>query len=88
MTKLKDPRDYKGYGENPPHPQWPGKARVAVQVVLNYEEGGENCVLNGDDRLFHGDAFLKKDLAFCREADFAIDALKECKAELRFQTLH
>jgi putative urate catabolism protein len=48
MTKIEDPRDYKGYGENPPHPQWPGNARVAVQVVLNYEEGGENCVLNGD----------------------------------------
>lgn len=43
-----DTRDYAGYGENPPHPQWPGGARVAVQVVLNYEEGGENCVLNGD----------------------------------------
>ena len=44
----KDTRDYKGYGENPPHPRWPGDARLALQVVLNYEEGGENCVLNGD----------------------------------------
>lgn len=43
-----DPRDYVGYGQHPPHPKWPGNARVAVQVVLNYEEGGENCVLNGD----------------------------------------
>lgn len=43
-----DPRDYVGYGQHPPHPRWPGNARVAVQVVLNYEEGGENCVLNGD----------------------------------------
>lgn len=43
-----DPRNYRGYGPNPPHPRWPGNARVAVQVVLNYEEGGENCVLNGD----------------------------------------
>ncbi len=48
MALQKDPRDYKGYGANPPHPQWPNGARVAVQVVLNYEEGGENCVLNGD----------------------------------------
>src|SRR6185436_18623880 len=48
MANLEDPRDYKGYGENVPHPRWPGSARVAVQVVLNYEEGGENCVLNGD----------------------------------------
>ncbi len=44
----RDPRDYVGYGEHPPHANWPGGARVAVQFVLNYEEGGENCVLNGD----------------------------------------
>jgi len=44
----KDTRDYKGYGATPPHPRWPEGARLALQVVLNYEEGGENCVLNGD----------------------------------------
>ncbi|TAH49441.1 MAG: allantoinase PuuE [Betaproteobacteria bacterium] len=42
------PRDLIGYGRNPPHANWPGRARVAVQFVLNYEEGGENCVLHGD----------------------------------------
>ena len=42
------PRDLVGYGRNPPHAAWPGNARVAVQFVLNYEEGGENCVLHGD----------------------------------------
>ncbi len=42
------PRDLIGYGRNPPHAQWPGKARIAVQFVLNYEEGGENSVLHGD----------------------------------------
>jgi len=42
------PRDLIGYGENPPHAQWPGQARIAVQFVLNYEEGGENSVLHGD----------------------------------------
>ena len=42
------PRDLVGYGRNPPHADWPGRARVAVQFVLNYEEGGENCVLHGD----------------------------------------
>ena len=41
-------RDLKGYGRNTPHARWPGNARVAVQFVLNYEEGGENCVLHGD----------------------------------------
>lgn len=47
MTRT-DPRNYAGYGENPPHPRWPNGARLALQIVLNYEEGGENCVLNGD----------------------------------------
>ncbi len=42
------PRDLVGYGRNPPNPQWPGGARVAVQFVLNYEEGAENNVLHGD----------------------------------------
>ena len=42
------PRDLIGYGRTPPHAQWPDGARIAVQFVLNYEEGGENCVLHGD----------------------------------------
>jgi allantoinase len=42
------PRDLIGYGRNPPHARWPGGARIAVQFVLNYEEGAENCVLHGD----------------------------------------
>ena len=42
------PRDLAGYGATPPHPRWPGGARVAVQFVLNYEEGAENNVLHGD----------------------------------------
>jgi putative urate catabolism protein len=42
------PRDLAGYGRTPPDPKWPGAARIAVQFVLNYEEGGENCVLHGD----------------------------------------
>lgn len=42
------PRDLIGYGRRPPHARWPGGARIAVQFVLNYEEGGENCVLHGD----------------------------------------
>lgn len=43
------PRDLAGYGEKPPHPRWPGGARVALQFVLNYEEGGETSVLHGDE---------------------------------------
>lgn len=42
------PRDLIGYGRTPPHPRWPGAARIAMQFVLNYEEGAENNVLHGD----------------------------------------
>ena len=45
---LPYPRDLKGYGRNVPHAKWPNQARIAVQFVLNYEEGGENHVLHGD----------------------------------------
>ncbi|EHK57843.1 allantoinase PuuE [Allomesorhizobium alhagi] len=41
-------RDMRGYGQNPPDPKWPGGAQIAVQFVVNYEEGGENCILHGD----------------------------------------
>jgi allantoinase len=42
------PRDLAGYGREPPHAKWPHGARIAVQFVLNYEEGAENCILHGD----------------------------------------
>jgi allantoinase len=42
------PRDLAGHGRTPAHARWPGGARIAVQFVLNYEEGAENCVLHGD----------------------------------------
>ena len=42
------PRDMAGYGAQPPHARWPGGARLALQIVLNYEEGGEASVLHGD----------------------------------------
>ena len=51
------PRDLVGYGEKPPAAQWPDKARIAVQFVVNYEEGGENCVLHGDEA---SEAFLSE----------------------------
>lgn len=51
MPKITTPsRDLIGYADNPPTVIWPGEARIAVNFCLNYEEGGELCVLNGDDR--------------------------------------
>lgn len=58
------PRDMVGYGQHTPDPQWPnpaadgsGNARIAVQFVINYEEGGENCILHGDKA---SEAFLSE----------------------------
>ena len=48
MTGSSYPRDLVGYGAHPPAAGWPGNARIALQFVLNYEEGAENCVLHGD----------------------------------------
>lgn len=49
------PRDMTGYGRDTPDPQWPGNARIAVQFVVNYEEGGESSILHGDP---HAEAYL------------------------------
>src|SRR5579863_5016040 len=52
-TKPRDlgpPRDFYGYGPNPPDPKWPGAARIAVNINLKVEAGGEHCLLEGDSR--------------------------------------
>jgi OHCU decarboxylase len=48
LPETSYPRDLVGYGRNPPHPRWPNGARICVQFVINYEEGGENNILHGD----------------------------------------
>ncbi|MFG0884849.1 allantoinase PuuE [Vibrio sp. CJQ_6] len=56
--EISNPRDYIGYGrDNVPDANWPGGAKIALQFVLNYEEGGENCVLHGDP---HAETFLSE----------------------------
>jgi putative urate catabolism protein len=69
-TTAPYPRDLAGYGRNPPHAHWPGDARIAVQFVLNYEEGGENSVLHGDagseqflSEMFNPPAFADRHLS-------------------------
>ena len=54
---MSNPRNYIGYGKNDHKVAWPNNARLALQFVLNYEEGGENCVLNGDK---HSETFLSE----------------------------
>ncbi|MCZ4354755.1 allantoinase PuuE [Roseovarius aestuarii] len=55
MTRY--PRDLRGYGPRTPDPKWPGGAKIAVQFVINFEEGGENCILHGDPA---SEAFLSE----------------------------
>src|SRR4026208_638527 len=57
MSSNPYPRDLIGYGGKPPTAKWPGSARVALQFVLNYEEGGENSILHGDPA---SEAFLSE----------------------------
>ena len=54
---MKYPRDLLGYGQNTPKVTWPNRSKIAIQFVINYEEGGENCLLHGDPS---SEAFLSE----------------------------
>ena len=82
------PRDLIGYGQHPPDPRWPGGARVAVQFVINYEEGAENCVLNGDAG---SEAFLSEMVGAASHAGaraMAMESLYEYGSRAGFWRLH
>jgi len=82
------PRDLIGYGVNPPDPQWPDKARIAVQFVLNYEEGGENNILHGDKG---SEAFLSEMVgaqSHIGARSMAMESLYEYGSRAGFWRLH
>ncbi len=81
------PRDLVGYGTNPPDPRWPGSARIAVQFVVNYEEGAENSILNGDKG---SEAFLSEMVGAASHSDraMAIESLYEYGSRAGFWRLH
>jgi putative urate catabolism protein len=81
------PRDLIGYGATPPDPRWPGGARVAVQFVVNYEEGAENSVLNGDKG---SEAFLSEMVGAPSHPDraMAMESLYEYGSRAGFWRLH
>ena len=71
------PRDLIGYGHRPPHANWPGGARIAVQFVLNYEEGAEQCILHGDAA---SEVFLSEIIgaqAFARRRHLSMESIYE-----------
>ena len=81
------PRDLIGYGANTPSVVWPNNARVALSFVINYEEGGENCVLHGDS---HSETFLSEIIgAKAYEArHMSIESLYEYGSRAGFWRLH
>lgn len=81
------PRDLVGYGANPPHPRWPGDARVALQIVLNYEEGAENSVLHGDT---HSETFLSEIIGAAAYEDrhMSMETIYEYGSRAGFWRLH
>jgi putative urate catabolism protein len=82
------PRDMVGYGAHPPHADWPGNAKIAVQFVINYEEGGENSILHGDKG---SEAFLSEMVgAQSHEGEraMAMESLYEYGSRAGFWRLH
>ena len=82
------PRDMTGYGETPPDAKWPGGAKIAVQIVLNYEEGGENNTLHGDPA---SEAFLSEIVgaaAWPGQRHWNMESIYEYGARAGFWRLH
>ncbi|MEO1701271.1 MAG: allantoinase PuuE [Pseudomonadota bacterium] len=82
------PRDMLGYGSNPPHPKWPGDAKIAVQFVVNYEEGGENNILHGDAA---SEAFLSEIVGaqpWLDQRHWNMESIYEYGARAGFWRLH
>ncbi|MES0864044.1 allantoinase PuuE [Ruegeria sp. SCPT10] len=88
MQPPRYPRNMIGYGANPPDAQWPGRAKLAVQIVLNYEEGGENCVLHGDAA---SEAFLSEIVGAAQwpgQRHWNMESIYEYGARAGFWRLH
>ncbi len=82
------PRDMRGYGPNPPDGNWPGGAKIAVQFVVNYEEGGENNILHGDDA---SEAFLSEIVGAApwpNQRHWNMESIYEYGARAGFWRLH
>lgn len=85
---MRYPRDMHGHGAVPPNPHWPGGAKIAVQVVLNYEEGGENNLLHGDPA---SEAFLSEIVgaaAWPGQRHWNMETIYEYGARAGFWRLH
>ncbi|WDR80601.1 allantoinase PuuE [Candidatus Purcelliella pentastirinorum] len=87
IKKKKYPRDLLGYGDNPPTVSWPNDAKIAIQFVLNYEEGAEKNVLHGDNS---SETFLS-DISNCKSyknRHMSIESLYEYGSRVGFWRIH
>jgi putative urate catabolism protein len=87
-TNTEYPRDLHGYGPDPPAADWPGNARLALQFVINYEEGGECCILHGDEA---SEMFLSEIVgatAYAGQRHMNMESLYEYGARAGFWRLH
>lgn len=88
MENARYPRNLIGYGANPPQANWPGNAKIAIQIVLNYEEGGENNVLHGDQA---SEAFLSEIVGAAQwpgQRHWNMESIYEYGARAGFWRLH
>ncbi|WP_171173493.1 allantoinase PuuE [Ruegeria sp. HKCCD8929] len=88
MQPPRYPRDMIGYGARPPQARWPNGAKIAVQIVLNYEEGGENCILHGDAA---SEAFLSEIVGAAQwpgQRHWNMESIYEYGARAGFWRLH
>ena len=86
-TNKKYPRDMVGYGSKRLEVKWPNNARIALQIVLNYEEGAENCVLHGDK---HSEVFLSEIIGAqpVKARHISMESLYEYGSRSGFWRLH
>lgn len=86
-SALKPHRNLQGFAGSPPDPQWPNGARLAIQFVINYEEGGENCILDGDGG---SEAFLTEEptLPLAGRRNLNVESQYEYGSRAGFWRLH
>lgn len=88
MSAPRYPRNMIGYGATPPTAEWPNGAKIAVQIVLNYEEGGENCLAHGDEA---SEAFLSEIVGAAQwpgQRHWNMESIYEYGARAGFWRLH
>lgn len=81
-------RDLVGYASEPPNPIWPQESKIAIQFVLNYEEGGEHCILNGDNESEHLLSEIAGAVPYKNQRHMNMESIYEYGSRAGFWRLH